>query len=563
MPPRKRKTVDEQQVVVEESPKYVAGKVPRTQGRQPEVDYSQPLDPRSELFVDHWSVPKFNRFVTFTLDQLSETYKGVFKDFIKLPSRKFHPQYYYKIQQPISINEIKSRDYEYQDGPHNFLLDVELLAKNCLSYNESDSLIVKNAFQMINFVKYETLKAKNVKRNYMMHDEIKTRLIRYLERVINATEKIVNDELGRPKREGLDDEIKLSDPFMEFVDKDELPEYYEVIHRPSAISEVKKNLDLSYYPKIYDFIIDMHLVFQNALIFNDSTSLIYESALNLLEYFDHLILDEFFPELKDLSERGELKLEVDQFEYEKYLGSSTQPNQIVLPDDDEDDDAYNNIEGLGNGYTRSLLTEDYLLGPTTNNEPQLKKSRIYSIGADEERPEILKYNIVKSINKEPISEQFTMKFKPFNMIDEVTLFASKSLYNQAINPMPGSRPACTQNWLEFTFKANELNQNENIFSFSLEPVQTFLTLVANVKDPKLKSSLTLNRESVKPRDDVKPKVIKPENEDAKPDLEEVDNDPITKFDIRLNEGLNYLEYKCEMENAEESELLRFWINVLP
>ena len=118
----------------DERPKYLPGKHPKNQEKTPHVDYNAPLNPKSELFLDDWHIPKFNRFINFTLDVLIDKYKDIFKDFIKLPSRKFHPQYYYKIQQPMSINEIKSRDYEYEDGPSNFLLDVELLTKNCQAY---------------------------------------------------------------------------------------------------------------------------------------------------------------------------------------------------------------------------------------------------------------------------------------------------------------------------------------------------------------------------------------------------------------------------------------------
>ena len=96
MPPRKRKIQESEEI---ENPisktRYVAGKQPRNQSKLPVVDYHKPLDPDSELTLDEdWSIPKFNLFITFTLDNLIESYRAIFKDFIKLPSRKFHPGYF-------------------------------------------------------------------------------------------------------------------------------------------------------------------------------------------------------------------------------------------------------------------------------------------------------------------------------------------------------------------------------------------------------------------------------------------------------------------------------------
>lgn len=560
---QKKRSADDEEVT--ETPKYVAGKVPRLDN-VPSVDYRTPFNPKSELFVDDWSIPKFDLFISYTLDNLIETYKNIFKDFIKLPSRKFHPQYYYKINQPISVNEIKSRDYEYPEGPKNFILDVELLAKNCASYNETDSLIVKNAYQMTNYIKYEVLKAKNVKRNYLLNDDIKARLVKYLDKLVDATEKDVEEELGSSIN-GLEESAKLCEPFLEIVDKDELPEYFEIIHRPMSLNVVKKNLEVNYYSKIYDVIINVILIFENALIFNDATTLIHQTSKALLEYFNHLMNDKFFPELNDASERGELKLEYDKIEYEKYLDKNINENNNInaLPgiEDDEDDYDFNHIEGLGNGYTRSLLTEDYLLNPKAATKSGLSTTTSINVATPsepDEKPEVLKYNVIKSSKKETHPEEYTIEKKPYTLIEEIAITTSQSLYNQAMNPMPGSRPSCTQNWLEFKFKGKNLNQNENMFSFCVEPVQTFLTITAKVTALNLKCILTVNKDVIKSlKDKSSSKVTNQDSGEVK--VEE--NEEPEKFEIRLNEGLNELEFKCHAEESQDFEVMKFWVNVLP
>ena len=142
MPPRKRKitndetenvgaTVDDTQPTPR---KYLPGKRPRHLDDVESVDYLKPLDPESELFQNNaeWTIPKFNTFVNYALDTLSETYKDIFKDFIKLPSRKFHPQYYYKIENPISINEIPFNSW---------------LSKQKVSKEEKLDLILKESLE--------------------------------------------------------------------------------------------------------------------------------------------------------------------------------------------------------------------------------------------------------------------------------------------------------------------------------------------------------------------------------------------------------------------------------
>ncbi|CAI4598892.1 Chromatin structure-remodeling complex subunit rsc4 [Saccharomyces cerevisiae] len=610
----------------DERPKYLPGKHPKNQEKTPHVDYNAPLNPKSELFLDDWHIPKFNRFISFTLDVLIDKYKDIFKDFIKLPSRKFHPQYYYKIQQPMSINEIKSRDYEYEDGPSNFLLDVELLTKNCQAYNEYDSLIVKNSMQVVMLIEFEVLKAKNLKRNYLINSEVKAKLLHYLNKLVDATEKKINQALlGASSPKNLDDKVKLSEPFMELVDKDELPEYYEIVHSPMALSIVKQNLEIGQCSKIYDFIIDMLLVFQNAHIFNDPSALIYKDATTLTNYFNYLIQKEFFPELQDLNERGEINLEFDKFEFENYLAIggggpaaagalaiSALDNDIEPESNREDlidqaDYDFNHFEGLGNGYNRSLLTEDYLLNPnnfkkliakpeTAQSEVKNERSTTSDIektnSLESEHLKIPKYNVIKSMQKEmqSLSEQHTMEYKPYKLIQQIYIFSSKNLYSQATKPLPGSRPSCNQNWVEYIFNGNELSQNENAFSFMLQPMQTFLTLqshlTSSLKDTE--TLLTINKEPVKSRtSNVNSNLSQPQQQendvignDTKQDIENLtigggnnndivgnDNDKrnnITEiFDIRLSEGLNHLVFRCEDKISHETEFMNFWINVLP
>ncbi|SCU92152.1 LAFA_0F08372g1_1 [Lachancea sp. 'fantastica'] len=552
MVPKKRKTLPESEVVEEEvvepQRKYTSGKQPRLEEQLPQVDYHAPLDPESELFAaDDWFIPKFNLFISFTLDHLVETYKEMFKDFIKLPSRKFHPGYFYKIDQPISINEIKSRDYEFLNGHRTFLLDIELIQKNCNSYNDSESLIAKNSMQVVNYVKYEVLKAKNVTRNYLINAEVKNHLLDAFNQVLNATDLSIATLVDKPV-EGLDDTMHICEPFVDVILEEDLPEYYEVIHRPIALSLVKSNLENDYYTKIYDFYIDMVLVFENALVYNDSETLMYQDAEKLLRFFRNLMQKSFFVSLKDASERGEVKLEYDKIEYEQYLASGGSEENVEGENEapDLEDYDFNHYEGLGNGYNRTLFPEDYLLGPNKMKPGELSAKRIVQ-EPTEELPDVNKFNIFKSLgsditkkNEEPI---------PFSLIREVVVSSSSSYYRQESKPTHVTQqPSLSQCWVEYVIKGENLTNKENMFSLTLPPPQTAVTIMTHIEPgPRCESSLVVNREEV----------------NASPSVSTEGQTAASRYEVRLVEGNNRLEIKCHDLKENVTEILKLWIVVLP
>lgn len=551
---KKRKIEEEEEH--ETDTKYTPGKHPRTQASLPRVDYESPLDPENELFLEEWNIPKINNYISYMLDTLIETHKNLVKDFIKLPSRKFHPQYYYKIEKPISINEIKSRDYETNDGNLAFLLDVELIAKNCVSYNEEDTLIVKNSEQVVNLIEAEVLKTKNMKRNYLLNDTLKKRATKYLDLLLDCTDKDIEEAFNRPTK-GVDSKMKICEPFREMVNKDDLPEYYEIIQNPISLDVIATNITIGKYKQLYDFITDVQLVFLNARVYNDVNTLIYQDATRILHYFNYLINNKLFAELQDATERGELNLELDPVGYEHMINEpSSNTNSLNLLDNDDMGET-DNLEGLGNGYNRSIMSEDFLLGPmndrneSNNNEDE----------EDDAEAKVPKYNIIKSLQKDVISNQYTMAKKPFEIIKQIEIFSTLRSFKQAVDPLPGSKPSTNPDWFQYIFKGNQMSQNENMYSLSLQPIHTQVTIAADTTKSGIKISLVLNRMLVKSRK----MIINERNlmhlqSEVKPDLSGLVGER-EEFDIRLSEGLNMLELRCIDTAQSQEEVVKLWINI--
>ncbi|KAJ2647625.1 hypothetical protein IWW40_004527 [Coemansia sp. RSA 1250] len=76
------------------------------------------------------------------------------------------------------------------------------------------------------------------------------------------------------------------DPFIELPDREEYPEYYEVIHYPMALDLVKKRIDG--YRSFDAFNYDMLWIFNNATFFNEPESEIYNSAVSLESTYKRL-----------------------------------------------------------------------------------------------------------------------------------------------------------------------------------------------------------------------------------------------------------------------------------
>ncbi|KAJ2361828.1 hypothetical protein H4S02_007091, partial [Coemansia sp. RSA 2611] len=76
------------------------------------------------------------------------------------------------------------------------------------------------------------------------------------------------------------------EPFEELPDREEYPEYYEVIHYPMALNLVKKRIDS--YRSFDAFNYDMLWIFNNATFFNEPESDIYNTAVGLEKTYKRL-----------------------------------------------------------------------------------------------------------------------------------------------------------------------------------------------------------------------------------------------------------------------------------
>lgn len=89
-------------------------------------------------------------------------------------------------------------------------------------------------------------------------------------------------------------------PFLHPVDRDEVPDYYNVIAAPMDLSTVEARLERNFYPAPKDLVGDLKLIFSNCRQYNDSTTVYTKCAVRLEKYMWGLVKE--IPEWFDLLE---------------------------------------------------------------------------------------------------------------------------------------------------------------------------------------------------------------------------------------------------------------------
>ncbi|TVY42417.1 Histone acetyltransferase [Lachnellula subtilissima] len=87
-------------------------------------------------------------------------------------------------------------------------------------------------------------------------------------------------------------------PFLNPVNKDEVPDYYNVITSPMDLSMAEERLHQDHYPTPKSLVDDLNLIFSNCRKYNDETTVYTKCAVRLEKYMWSLIKD--IPEWHDL-----------------------------------------------------------------------------------------------------------------------------------------------------------------------------------------------------------------------------------------------------------------------
>ncbi|XP_034942972.1 protein polybromo-1 isoform X2 [Chelonus insularis] len=204
--------------------------------------------------------------------------------FMEKPSKKIYPDYYQVIKEPIDMLAIEANiKAEKYQNENELIQDFKLMFNNCRQYNEEGSLIYEDANTL------ERVLMDKVRELGPLPDG----------RAIKSTGSTPTRNVGRPKKvvplhlqklRTMYDTIKdyhdskgrqLSFIFMKLPNKNEYPDYYEVIKQPMNMEKIASTLKNNGYETLDELVSDFILMFDNACKYNEPDSQIYKDALIL------------------------------------------------------------------------------------------------------------------------------------------------------------------------------------------------------------------------------------------------------------------------------------------
>ncbi|XP_077995606.1 protein polybromo-1-like [Glandiceps talaboti] len=205
--------------------------------------------------------------------------------FMEKPSKKFYPDYYQVISEPIDMVTIESNiiNDKYSAEP-DLIADFKLMFNNARHYNEEDSQVYRDADTLEELLhnKIKDLgpvpqditpvpKSKTIKK---VTPKKTTKALTPLAQKLKDLYDAINNYKDTYKR-------VLSSIFQRLPSKSEYPEYYQVIKKPIDLQKIYQRMTCSQYETLDDMVADFLLMFDNACKFNEPDSQIYKDALKL------------------------------------------------------------------------------------------------------------------------------------------------------------------------------------------------------------------------------------------------------------------------------------------
>ncbi|CAH1119196.1 unnamed protein product [Phaedon cochleariae] len=233
--------------------------------------------------------------------------------FWKLPSRRFYPDYYKEIKNPVSLGQIRRKLAAKAYGTLSEVAgDLTVMFENAKIYNIATSKLYKDAVKLQNLMQLKVQELLDVDQVTQRVTNKKTKLFTENSNDTPAKRKPgpkpknatpgQTPLRGRPPKDYVPLKQKLHNlakymldymtedgrkpmlAFMEKPSKKLYPGYYKVIAEPIDFLEIEAKIKADQYSCEADLVKDFKLMFSNCREFNEENSPIYEDA-NVLEKY--------------------------------------------------------------------------------------------------------------------------------------------------------------------------------------------------------------------------------------------------------------------------------------
>ncbi|OWF39312.1 Protein polybromo-1 [Mizuhopecten yessoensis] len=291
--------------------------------------------------------------------------------FLKLPSKRFYPDYYEEIKKPMSLSNVRKKlKYKQYRSLDKLTTDINLVFENAKQYNADESKIYQDAvtLQQAMWDRKHELERGETKKSGHSHDSMdddshnKSRHRRSgsgapdsdKKRAKRATpEDMMRRRLWTIYKTVYDytdaDNRPLRMIFMELPSKRDYPDYYQVILNPIDMVTIEAKTKGEKYYSENELIVDFELMFNNARHYNEEESQVYKDA-NTLE---KLVKNKWRNMLQTMEARKALSRNVKTNVCEK---STRMKDKKVTPLPTKLQDIYNTIHNYTDVRGRALAT---------------------------------------------------------------------------------------------------------------------------------------------------------------------------------------------------------------
>ncbi|XP_054159382.1 protein polybromo-1-like isoform X2 [Oppia nitens] len=258
--------------------------------------------------------------------------------FMRLPSRRFYPDYYQEIKRPMSLAKIRAK---IKTGAYNnvtnLVEDLSLTFENAMKYNRPDSKIFKDAMKLKKVLQVKAQEILNITIKDTLSDDSdsdddNSKSGFGVKRLKKQSSNPLTHELKKARRSQMDIDAQLKkrmkalykalcdynddsgrsliQMFMEKPSKKIYPDYYEVITNPIDMKTIESNIKWERYPNEEVLINDFKLMFSNCKQYNEDNSQIYKDSVTL----ESLLMDKlrelgpFEPKSKKTKDKASINL---------------------------------------------------------------------------------------------------------------------------------------------------------------------------------------------------------------------------------------------------------------
>ncbi|KAL5013533.1 hypothetical protein ScPMuIL_007803 [Solemya velum] len=283
--------------------------------------------------------------------------------FLKLPSRRFYPDYYEEIKKPMSLlnirKRVKNRQYRNLE---EMSADLNTLFENAKRYNADESKLYKvKILQKVFREKKKELDRLDKKLPKDAFDEDKSKSRKSMgpdsEKKKLPVKKSIPDEkkklltIFRTVYDYADINGRLlRGIFMELPSRTDYPDYFDVILNPVDLNLIENKIKNEKYSTEHALVSDLMLMFNNAKHYNEEHSQIHKDADTLVKVLKN--------KLKSMSQGTDTRTSIGKGKVKaKSLSPLTQKLQDLYDTIRDSQDAKNRI--LSSPFLKLPLKTEY------------------------------------------------------------------------------------------------------------------------------------------------------------------------------------------------------------